>query len=264
MLAQEPHSHPAFEVASIKPAAQQDGPMGLLAMKQLQEAMQTPLLPIAMWREGRRVTIRGKSLLILMATAYRVKVAEISGPSWMSDQLFDIDAKVPEDQSPALANEMLQTLLADRFGLKLHHETRDVPGYNLVVGKSGPKLTSSAGSDAAPIDDQQQKAKSMMEDLQKKAGASSKGAGSIRRSAHGVTSAELANMVSQMAGSPVIDETGLQGRYDVVLETSPDRPDQPGHSIFEAVDELGLKLVVRKVPVETLVVDQISRTPTEN
>ena len=84
--------------------------------------------------------MRNQSLLNLVAAAYRVRMSHISGPAWMSEQRFDVDAKIPEDAPPGQVNEMLQALLAERFGLRLHSESRSETGYALVVGKNGPKL----------------------------------------------------------------------------------------------------------------------------
>jgi len=216
------------------------------------------------------VVIRNKSLLGLIAAAYRVKTTEVSGPTWLTDELFDVDARIPEGVSLDHANEMLQSLLEDRFGLKMHRETKEIPGYSLTVGKNGAKLKAAG---PPPADDPskdttspEDRAKAAMPDMQKMAQDAriGGGLGTTRQHLRAATSEELAKAIARMANSPVVDMTGLQGTYDVALEISQGRGDDPGRTIFDAVDELGLKLVARKVPVDTVVVDRISKTPTGN
>jgi uncharacterized protein (TIGR03435 family) len=263
-LAQAAPSRPAFEVASVKPVTDDS----LAGQKMKVDMMMQSIRPAGfMPVRGNSLSMHGQSLLSLIAAAYRVKTTQVSGPSWMADVLFDVDARIPEGVSAHLANEMLQALLEERFGLKLHRETREMSGYHLVVSKNGPKLTVSAphapATDAGSLEDAAKAAMPDMEKMMKKrmdAGA----IGGNRRSAQGISAGELAAMVSELAQSPVVDMTGLHDRYDVVLETSPDRPDGPGTSIFETVDKLGLKLVAHKVPVDTVVVDKASKTPTAN
>jgi uncharacterized protein (TIGR03435 family) len=94
----------------------------------------------------------------IMASAYRVPVDQVSGPAWMSDESFDVEAKIPEGGSSQV-NEMLQVLLEERFGLKLHRESENLSGYALVISKNGPKLSPAApvAEPAAPIDRDAQK-----------------------------------------------------------------------------------------------------------
>src|SRR5205807_1661612 len=120
-----------------------------------------------------------------------------------------------------LANEMLQTLLEERFGLKVHRETREVQGYHLVVGKNGPKLTASAPPPDPPAVavSQEDRTKAVMENMRKSMKNAAPGSRTQHRSGKRMTSAQLANMISGMVESPVVDMTELSGRYDVVLET---------------------------------------------
>jgi len=258
---QAPPARPTFDVASVKPSADGGGAVKLkAAMDMIQSAMPAG----AIQRRGNNVSLRDRSLANLIATAYRVKVTQVVGPSWLADQVFDVDARIPEGASPDLANEMLQSLLEERFGLQLHQETRQVSGYDLVVGKNGPKLTVALPRDTAgtPPVSPDDAVKTALENKLRKQALS--GAGSRRSSSSHATSAQIADMVSRLAQYPVVDKTGLQGEYVVELEISADTPDQPGVSIFEAVDKLGLKLVPRKEAVETLVVDRVSKTPIPN
>jgi uncharacterized protein (TIGR03435 family) len=259
-------ARPAFEVASIKPSAPQNLPPALMGRGFHPADMMQDMMPGMIPRKGSRVDIRNYSLVNLIAAAYSVKTTQISGPSWLGEQLFDVDAKIPEDAPPDHLNEMLQSLLEERFGLKMHRETRELAGFDLIVGKNGPKLTESAPQDETVKDDQspEDRVRAMTESLQKKMRTMTPTPGMNRNTGRRYTSDKIAQMISRMVGSPVVDKTGLTGTYDITLETSPDRPDEPGVSIFQAVEGVGLKLVPRKVSVDTIVVDQVSKMPTPN
>lgn len=154
---------------------------------------------------------------------------------------------------------MFQQLLADRFKLTVHWETRELPVYALVVAKNGPKLHASKEPD----------------------GASGTSAGNGQFTAGGVTLAEMAGALtqelSQELGRVVVDRTGISGRYDVSLKWTPDNgealsggtggaasPPDSGLSIFTAIQEqLGLKLESTKGPVQVLVIDRVE-LPSEN
>jgi uncharacterized protein (TIGR03435 family) len=176
------------------------------------------------------------------------------GPTWIDSLPFSIDAKAEEGSSPTRPQlqEMLRTLLEDRFKLRFHREMREVPGYALVVGKNGPKMKESA-PDA-------------------RSGASSI-QGTIKGS---IPMSMLASMLTRAAGGPVIDTTGLTGRFDIELKYTPDPLLQPstssppapgpataadpaGASIFTAIQELGLRLEPRKSSVEVFVIDSIEK-----
>jgi hypothetical protein len=87
-----------------------------------------------------RVRLENWALLDLIAAAYSVRATQVSGPAWLSDQIFDIEAKAPDGAPKEELNAMLQSLLEERFGLKVHRDTRTGQGFALVVGKNGPKL----------------------------------------------------------------------------------------------------------------------------
>jgi uncharacterized protein (TIGR03435 family) len=175
------------------------------------------------------------SLADLIQTAYKVKRYQVSGPDWMSQQRFDILAKMPEGATKEQVPEMLQGLLADRFKLTFHKETREHSVYGLVVGKGGPKLKESA-TEPAP-------------ELKPEAGGNtvSFGGGQIRQSGNtvvvtgagrpGTTKMTMADgkmkmdstkvtmtafceMLSRFTDKPVVDMTELTGSYDVTLEIS--------------------------------------------
>src|SRR5581483_221060 len=137
---QDAPPRPTFEVASIKASVDTRNASAMPNMPRAADVFQR-MRPGSLNRKGNTIILHEYSLLNLISAAYKVKPDQIDGPSWMSETLWDVDAKLPEGVSVDSANEMLQALLAERFGLKAHRETREVSGYDLVVGKSGPKLT---------------------------------------------------------------------------------------------------------------------------
>jgi uncharacterized protein (TIGR03435 family) len=195
----------------------------------------------------------------LIANAYGVRPEQISGgPSWIDSNHYDIEAKVvaadgatPQPITKEERNLMLRSLLADRFKLVVHTETKEQPIYELVVAKSGPKLQ--------PAKPGQPTRMTM--------GSSGK---------FSMETAQISALIYQLSsqlGRPVIDKTGLTGNYEIKLEWARDLgsassdaapSDASGPSIFTAVQEqLGLKLVSTKGPVDTLVIDH-AEPPTAN
>jgi uncharacterized protein (TIGR03435 family) len=177
--------------------------------------------------------------------AYSVNDYRISGPDWLnSDEAsYDIAAKTGERTPKPQIRLMLQSLLAARFKLTFHRETRQLPVYELIVAKSGPKMRPPApGGDG---------------------GISSQG-GSV--SANRVTMAFLATTLARYIKTPVFDKTGLSGSFSFSFEYAlNDRENSDKPSIFTAVQEqLGLKLQPAKGPVEVLVIDHAEKVPTEN
>jgi uncharacterized protein (TIGR03435 family) len=177
--------------------------------------------------------------------AYDVKDYQVSGPEWLnSDEAsYDIAAKTAERTPESQIRLMLQTLLAERFKLTFHRETRQLPVYELIVAKSGPKMRPAAPGGHG--------------------GVSSQG-GSV--TADHVTMAFLATTLARYIKTPVFDKTGLSGNFDFSFEyASNDRENSDKPSIFTALQErLGLKLQPAKGPVEVLVIDHAEKVPTEN
>jgi uncharacterized protein (TIGR03435 family) len=218
----------AFEVASVKFAPPD----------RRSSTLTTP--------QGTQITETGISLAILIQLAFGLEQNQVSGPDWIQSQTYDIAAKTEGEVS--LTKEqmrpLLQQLLAERFRLTFHHETKAFPGYGLVVAKGGSKLQAA------------------------KEGVS-KGGGYILRDGIRVPSATtkmLAGMLAISLRQPVVDKTGIAGDYEIKMSFAPeDASDATLPSIFTAVQEqLGLKLEAQKVPLEMLVVDHAERTPTEN
>jgi uncharacterized protein (TIGR03435 family) len=234
--------------------------------------------------------IENASVTDLIKFAYGIKSnAQLSkGPGWIDSDKFDIDAKIeesqveamkklPPDQLPDQERLMLQSLLADRFGLKLTSQTKELPVYALVVAKSGPKLKE---AEILPLPQSEQSSPLPSPGEPRKPGAHLP---ELLMGRPGkLTAGEMpmpffTDWISrqpEMADRVVIDATGLKGRYNFELTWTPDNgqpnllngtpQENTGPSIFTAFQEqLGLKLEPQKAPVETLVIDHIER-PSEN
>jgi uncharacterized protein (TIGR03435 family) len=277
-LAQAPPARPEFEVASIKPStpAGEDG------------------LSVGIHVDGAQVRCIAFSLKDYIALAFSVKNYQISGPEWIAADRYDISAKLPAGAARAQVRDMVATLLADRFQMKVRRETKELPVYALVVAKGGPKMKESpqdAGADSAG-------AGRGSVDVTAGGSHGSSGAnlgngssftmGDNRFDAVKLSMPVFADMVARFADRPVVDMTELKGAYDFSLQFSSDDfrairiraaisagislPPEAmraldgasGDSLFAAVETLGLKLDARKAPLEMLVVDSISRTPSEN
>jgi uncharacterized protein (TIGR03435 family) len=192
-------------------------------------------------------------------------------PEWARSENYDIDARVSEAnlaewQRPAsqkmMLPAMLQALLADRFKLVAHREMKETPVFELVVGKGGPKFKESTPDEPHP--------NTMA--IPGDGGYMSPGDGGGKVRFFDATMTTFASIMSNLAGRPVQDKTGLTGRYDLSFQKptpmgSPSAGQQeasdPGPTIFSAMEELGLKLEPAKGSTETLVVDHVER-PSEN
>jgi uncharacterized protein (TIGR03435 family) len=171
------------------------------------------------------------------------------GPDWVATGVdrYTIDAKAedPTKTTEQQLLQMLQGLLIERFKLKFHRETKDMPGYALVVAKNGPKLQASKGEDSG---------------FTWGAGGKPGSGGPACLTARKWTTAALASILTQMGKGPAIDKTGLTGEYDFKLCWN----DTDGPSLFSALQEqLGLKFEAQKVPVSFFIVDSAQK-PTEN
>ena len=265
-IAGQPSTAPlTFEVASIKPSTESGFRIGIQMMP------------------GGGLRVNGVTLKLLLTIAYDVRDFQIvGGPGWIASDRYDIMAKPPESGSEPQTDdprqlsdaqikttqeqmrERLQALLADRFQLTIHRDSKDQAVYALLVSKSGPKIHAvdmKAGGGPPRM---------MM------------GHGMINGQAVGLEM--LANALSNQLGRPVLDRTGLTGRFDLKLQWTPDPgqaggpfggqlppgvqapppPDPNGPSIFTAVEEqLGLRLESQKGPVEMIVIDRVEK-PSEN
>jgi uncharacterized protein (TIGR03435 family) len=209
-----------------------------------------------------RIRLENWALLDVIAAAYRVRATQVLGPAWLGDQSFDIEAKVPDSAPKEELNAMLQLLLEERFGLKVHRDAQTRQGFALAVGKNGPKLKpAEPPPTSAQAEQQRQVRRAANQKLTQESGAPLERFSSV--TARSIDMAGLASQLARLAEAPVIDETGLTGKYSVTIETW-HNADVPGGTVFDVVEKLGLKLEPRKMTVETVVVDQVSRMPTAN
>ena len=244
---------PEYDVTSVKKNKSNDGMM---------RVMNTP--------DGFSST--NISLKTLIANAYDIRQDLISGGSgWVDSTGFDVEAKVAgtdvetfKKLSPRQRNALLQALLADRFKLKLHHETKVLPMYDMVVAKGGLKLKPLAPMQPPAADATKDR------DPASHRGMMTMGPGMLK--GQGLTVTALANNLSYVVHSTVVDKTGLTGDYDFDLKWTPEDAGPPtddgsaesSASIFTAVQEqLGLKLQATKGPTDTLVIDH-AELPSEN
>jgi uncharacterized protein (TIGR03435 family) len=206
----------------------------------------------------------GVTLRACIATAYDVKEFQVTGPSWLQSDLYDINAKTDDPVTTEQIHLMLQSLLADRFKVTFHREQKELPVLALVVGKHGTKLQP-ASADAA---------------------ATGGPGGGVRFDFKAGTMMfektslqSFAEYLSKFpaVGRPVVDHTELKGLYDFSLQLVDDPSKSTpadmkralgdwsaGSAILSQVETIGLKLEPSKAAVEVLVVDHAEKVPTEN
>jgi uncharacterized protein (TIGR03435 family) len=232
---------PSFDVATIKP-----NNSGVLIMQDLRI-------------EGRRFVTRNSSLGDLIAFAYRVQVKQIVGaPDWLNQDRYDITGVPGGEDTPSMTQVgiMVQRLLEERFKLTFHHETREMPAYVLTIAKNGPKLTPPASPGPMPTI-------------------------GFRPAPNGLTLLDLNGTVAAFASvlqimvldRPVVDQTGIAGRFDVQVTFTPDESEFKGQrmvpptdaasaapGLFDAVQQqLGLKLSAQKPQVDVISIDHVER-----
>ncbi len=237
-----------FEVASVKPST--SGRNGVRGSCHGIDSKYSPSEMASAPPLGRCVITDGRLSHLIMIAYKLPSVGLIQGAQdWMiaGAERFTIEAKV-EDATKARETQllqMLQSLLADRFKLKFHRESKDVSGYALVVAKNGPKFQESKSDEGA---------------LSFGASLKPNPAEPIALTARKVSMATLASLLSGFTSAPVIDQTGLNGDYDFKLSWD----ETAGPSIFTAVQEqLGLRLNAQKVPLSFFVIESAQR-PTAN
>jgi uncharacterized protein (TIGR03435 family) len=171
--------------------------------------------------------------------AYGVQDNQISGPDWVHSDRFDIIAKADEPANDDQMKLMLQRLLTDRFKLALHHQDKELKAFALTIAKGGPKLHPSLSDGPA---NRQNTANGMV--------------------AKSISMREFANFISGPLQTPVVDETGLPGKYDFTIDFTPylpedtrTRPDTTSVIMSALQGELGLKLESRKTSVDVLIID---------
>jgi uncharacterized protein (TIGR03435 family) len=240
-------------------------------------------------RDPERFSGRGMPLRLYLCIAFAPANANchphISGPNWIDSEKYDVEVKIPPGTTKEQYQKMFQNLLTERFKLMLHHETRVLPAYELVVAKDGPKFKESAPAESVPAPTTDPPAPPRKPELDKDGfpvlppgvpGFISRfGPGALSHwTAQQQTMSALANSLSGSlaADRPVSDKTGLTGKYDFHLAYDMHRPDMtpgpddaPGMIVFDAVQkQLGLRLVDAKAPFDFVIIDRGDKTPTEN
>jgi uncharacterized protein (TIGR03435 family) len=229
----------AFEVASVRPSQREVGP---------DYNNQITYSPTG-------ITARNVTLKRLIAEAYHVQLNQISGPGWLDRNEYELEARAAGASTPEQMALMLRGLLAARFNLKSHSETRQMRAYELAVGKSGPRIHPTNEGETAGAQggfhfhgDMRQFADLLAVQLS-------------------IPASDNPSVPSRASGPPipVLDKTGLQGTYDFSVDIHPEL----GADLFTLwqrvlQDQLGLRLENRKGNVEVLAVDQAEKMPTEN
>lgn len=216
-----------FEVASIKPASDARISDGAISSMQVGK---------------NRVELRGYTARAIVKFAYRLQDYQISGgPKWLDSDRYDIDAKPSTNGTVAQIPQMVQSLLADRCQLVVHHETQQVSGYEMTVAKNGSKLVKAELSQPGGF-----------------------GWGSRQISSRAGTIAELAENLANTLQRPVVDKTGIEGLYQIKLSFAPVQPDPNDDGSRPALpaalqEQLGLKLESARVPVDVIVIDRAEK-----
>ncbi len=295
---------PEFEAASIKPAPPPTSNMIRVMMRGGPGS-----------DDPGRVDWSNVSLRQMVTAAFNVKDYQVQGPDWLGSQRFDVVAKIPAGTTKEQYRLMIQKLLTDRFKMTFHREQKEHAAYALVVAKGGPKFKESDPNDTsgfAPMmmrgPDGDVRATAPPPPLPPPGGAgrgpdAGPGRGGPGRGmmmmAPGHMQAKktsmdaLANMLANLTGRPVIDQTELKGSYDITLDYAPETaeglmmaggpmpppsggagsgegrgpmaPDSSALSLPAAVQkELCLKLEPKKLPVENIIIDSIEKVPVEN
>ena len=220
-----------------------------------------------------RIVYTNVMLRAVMLAAYPVKNYQLVLPDWMNTLRYDIAANVPAGATKEQFQAMLQNLLAARFKMEVHRETRELPIYGLLPAKGGLKINSAAAEEASG-DLQPATVRGEGKDGFPVVTMRSPGVvietrnGQARATAKDVTMSRFADFLSTQVGRPVFDTTGVGGTYSFNVYFTPAGPnsgDGTEPSIFGALQEqLGLRLEARKGPVEMLVVDRAEKVPAEN
>src|ERR1700685_3017370 len=219
---------------------------------------------------------------LLIREAYGVDEYGLSEiPDWLNRERYDVEAKVDQSVADALSKlapaelklaqqQMLQTLLAERFHLKVRRETKDEPVYFLVIGKNGPKLQDAKTGKTSTLLSADGTRPQGKEQWQMVPG--SEGGQKIQASSTSIKS--LADWLTRQLSRPVLDKTELRGTYDFTIEWMPDTastsspdaanavtlPGLPGASLFTALQQqLGLRLEPGKSPIEVLMIDHVEK-----
>lgn len=242
-----------------------------------------------------RITSSNVRLKDLIVTAFDVKVYQVSGPSWLDTERYDIVAKVPSGTTKEQVKVMWQNLLKERFGLVVHHDSKEFQVEEMQVAKGGPKFKETTLDPntplATPPSGPPQLDKTGFLDMQGRRGMimmmrMGPTGPSAQLVGRAQTMTELATTLGNQINKPVVDKTGLTGKYDIQVEYTPDAngmamlpqgteghgpaastdgASEPGSNLAAAVQQqLGLRLASGKAKLDTIVVDKAEKVPTEN
>jgi len=282
-----------FEVATVKPVSEQQ------FMDAIRAGQRPPRTGITV--EKGRAEFVFQPLLALIEYAYGIPQSQLAGPDLLKTERFDIVAKMPAGTTDEQAPQMLQALLAERFGLKVHREKKEVQIYALVVGKNGlnpkrmkPATTEEIAPEPMPGDVTQATpfGKMTRREIPGKGGIAfipgmgtlniSMGAGGGEHiEMSNLTTARFVQLLSSDGDRVVVDKTNLKGSYEASFDIAMDGPPPPPapgagegggpalaapriNPMLSAVEQMGLKLEPQKDQVEMLVIDHIEKVPTEN
>ena len=265
---------PGFEVAVIRPVQ--------IGGQEISVGLRT---------EGDQVRIGAYTLREYVAIAYRVRPYQITGPDWIAEDRFDLQAKLPAGGTADQVPQMLQRLLDDRFGLKTHREKREMAVHALVRGSSSLRLKENPFPDGT-----------LPAGAPSNVAVSGTAAGVVGNFGNGTTyafssdgrfvatrttMAMLAATLERFGDRPVVDMTDLKGAWDFSFDVGqqnyqpvmirsavnagvPIAPqarmfmESAGNPLVDAVEQIGLKLEARRAPIDVIVVDEARRTPIEN
>jgi len=266
---------PAFEVASIRPSADQ-----------------VTGVRVGFQATGSQVRVTGMSIKDYVGIAFGTRPQQIEGPEWIGSQRFDVVATIPDGVPSSQATAMLRTLLEDRFQLKVHRESKDLPVYVLGVSKAGARLTESKPDPNATAEP--------AGTVNVSGGGNNTGVGvnigggrsfavaDNQVQIRGMQMRDVAEVLTRFVDRVVVDQTGLTKTYDITLDLTPDEfnairirsavnagvplPPQAMRLLDNAspdtlsapLSKFGITFEARKAPLEVIVIDSVLKTPTEN
>jgi uncharacterized protein (TIGR03435 family) len=205
---------------------------------------------------GGRFTAKATTVKFLIEWAYGILPSQHSdGPSWLGDERYDIVAKASGNATDEEMRQMARSLLSERFNLKLHRETREVPVVAVSIGKTPPKLF--------PPKDEEKRSLKMVPQMDE---------------SHKVVSyhvigtrfnfAQLNLTFARQLGRPILDETGMHGDFDFEIALTPDEnapsPIDPSHILNALRDQLGLVVKSQKAPIEYFVIEHVEKVAAGN
>jgi len=251
-VAQEAES-PEFEAASVKPAKPSPDGRITVGCKGGPGTADPGLY-----------TCTNINLANFVGMAFRLNSYQMANPDYGDRMMYDITAKVPAGTTKEQFSLMLQKLVIQRFKLTYHYEKKEIATYQLVIAKGGIRMKESPPDPPADANTDPSAAP-------RGRGGMSMGPSGAKWTAYGIGTDRIAGQLAGQMGGPVIDATGIKGKYDFVLTWNPRSrnavvsDDNAGPTLEEAIqDQLGLKLEAKKGSVDVFVIDHAERTAIEN